>query len=99
MTKWLTDDEDAQGPVEYDDEENEIPRTTFTGFKDKRKGYVSLFHSFLFLLYFITPWIQKSQGRKYGLWVTKVANILGVRHEGWGAGTLLSSKLFCVNFF
>lgn len=41
MTKWLTDDEDAQGPVEYDDEENEIPRTTFTGFKDKRKGYVS----------------------------------------------------------
>lgn len=34
----FSDDEDAQGPVEYDDEENEIPRTTFTGFKDKRKG-------------------------------------------------------------
>lgn len=52
MTKWLTDDEDAQGPVEYDDEENEIPRTTFTGFKDKRKGYVS--HCFILSYFFFT---------------------------------------------
>ncbi|KAK3894227.1 hypothetical protein Pcinc_001989 [Petrolisthes cinctipes] len=34
----LSDDEDAQHGVEFDDEENEIPRTVFTGFKDKLKG-------------------------------------------------------------
>ncbi|XP_042207503.1 claspin-like [Homarus americanus] len=34
----FSDDEDAQDAIEYDDEENEIRRTTFSGFKDKMKG-------------------------------------------------------------
>ncbi|XP_069171556.1 claspin isoform X2 [Procambarus clarkii] len=34
----FSDDEDAQDAIEYDDEENEIPRTSFSGFKDKMKG-------------------------------------------------------------
>ncbi|KAK8738737.1 hypothetical protein OTU49_003648 [Cherax quadricarinatus] len=34
----FSDDEDAQDAIEFDDEENEIPRTSFTGFKDKLKG-------------------------------------------------------------
>ncbi|XP_066959970.1 claspin-like isoform X2 [Macrobrachium rosenbergii] len=34
----FSDDEDAQDAVEYDDEENEVARTTFTGFKDRIKG-------------------------------------------------------------
>lgn len=38
LTFWLlTDDEDAQEPLTFDDEENEIPTTVFTGFKDSGK--------------------------------------------------------------
>ncbi|KAG0722618.1 Claspin [Chionoecetes opilio] len=34
---WFTDDEDAQEPIAFDEEENEIPTTVFTGFKDNSK--------------------------------------------------------------
>ncbi|XP_071549080.1 claspin-like isoform X2 [Panulirus ornatus] len=34
----FSDDEDAQDAIVFDDEENEIPRTTFSGFKDRQKG-------------------------------------------------------------
>lgn len=34
----FSDDEDAQEPLTFDDEENEIPTTVFTGFKDNGKG-------------------------------------------------------------
>lgn len=34
----FADDEDAQQPLAFDDEENEVPVTVFSGFKDKTKG-------------------------------------------------------------
>ncbi|MPC07772.1 Claspin [Portunus trituberculatus] len=34
----FSDDEDAQGPLTFDDEENEMPTTVFTGFKNSSKG-------------------------------------------------------------
>ncbi|XP_050731399.1 claspin-like isoform X2 [Eriocheir sinensis] len=34
----FSDDEDAQQPLAFDDEENEVPMTVFSGFKDQTKG-------------------------------------------------------------